>query len=107
MGLLTFAACLVILLAVAVFAAVFAVFKHPPTIHAEILLPAPNVSRQIAEPISTKPDPIPQEILDYIDAESDEYARVTRRNRARTLKVELGTWDAVFRALQREDDITR
>ena len=97
---------ILVILALNVGALVFALVtlaKNPPTIRAEILLPAPNVSKQIAEaPVIA---PIPEDVLDYIDQESEEHARVMRRNRARALYGELGNWEAAFRQLQREDNL--
>lgn len=98
---LTLIAVCVMLLAAAFLGAYFAVARRPlPPIRAEIFLPAPDVSRQVAAPVI---EPIPQNVLDYIDEESEEHARIVRRHRARALKAELGTWDAAFHQLQRED----
>lgn len=49
-------------------------------------------------------EPIPEHIAEYCELESDEWARVARKKRARLLRAELGSWDAAFRALQREDN---
>lgn len=100
---LTITLILVMLLAAAFLGAFFAVLRRPPTIRAEIVLPSPNVSRQIATPA---PDvsPIPEAIIDYIDEESEEHARVSRRHRARALFGEVGDWNVVLRMLQREDN---
>lgn len=100
---LTIALILVMLLLAAFLGAFFAVLRRPPTIRAEIVLPAPNVSRQIAEPIPAL-TPIPEDILAYIDEESEEHARVSRRHRARNLFAESGDWGVVMRMLQREDN---
>jgi hypothetical protein len=50
-------------------------------------------------------EPIPVEILEYCDQESDEWARTARRRRARMLRGELGSWDLAFSQLQQEDHI--
>jgi hypothetical protein len=92
---------MLILLVAAALGGFYAVLRHPPAIRAEIFLPAPNVSRQVAAPALD--DPIPEDVLDYIDQESEEHARVTRRLRARALRQELGNWESAFRMLQRED----
>lgn len=104
--LLTITLLCVILLLAAALGAGYAMFKHPRplTIRAEIILPAPNVSKQIADAPAI--DPIPEAILEYIDQESEEHARQTRRQRARSLRGELGSWEAAFRQLQREDSDT-
>ena len=100
---LTFCLALVMLLAAAFLGAFFGVLRRPPIIRAEIVLPAPNTSRQIATPA---PDvsPIPEDVLSYIDEESEEHARVSRRHRARALFGETGDWKVVLRMLQREDN---
>ena len=101
---LTITLALIMLLLAAALGGFYAVWLHLPTIRAEIILPAPNVSRQIAEP-APKIEPIPQDVLDYVDQESEEHARVGRRHRVRALYTELGTWPAAFAALQREDNL--
>jgi len=102
MGLTIVLICVMLLLAAAL-GGFYAVYRFPPTIRAEIFLPAPNVSRQVAAPQID--DPIPEDILDYIDQESEEHARLTRRLRARSLRAELGNWQAAFAQLQREDNL--
>lgn len=106
MMLLTILFALVILLLVGIgFGAGYALFKNPPIIRAEIVYPAPNVSKQIVVPDAVTREPIPQDILDYIDQESEEHARTTRRARARNLRAELGGWKEAFSQLQREDNL--
>jgi len=102
--LLTLVATLLILLVAAALGGFYAVYRHPPVLRAEIFLPASNVSREVAAPRID--DPIPERILDYIDQESEEHARVTRRLRVKSLRAELGDWDSAFRALQREDNVS-
>lgn len=104
--LLTITLLCVILLLAAALGAGYAMFKHPRavTIRAEIVLPAPNVSKTIAD--APVVEPMPEAILDYIDQESEEHARQTRRQRVRSLRAELGSWEAAFRQLQREDTET-
>jgi len=111
MALLTLAIVSVIFLA-----AFIRLWKNPPTIKFDVSVNAPinipsslfvKLQREATE-LETKPlqdEPIPEEILDYIDKESEEHARVARRKRVRMLKVELGSWDIAFRMLQREDSI--
>ena len=48
-------------------------------------------------------EPIPEEVLEYCDQESDEWARDSRKRRIRSLRGELGSWEMAFRQLQRED----
>ncbi|SRR5258708_4651316 len=48
-------------------------------------------------------EPIPEDILDYILAESDSWAQDARMRRARELQRETGSWDAAFRLMQKED----
>lgn len=49
-------------------------------------------------------EPIPEDVLLYIEQESDLWAQEARRRRARLLKTETGSWDIAFRMLQREDN---
>lgn len=84
-------------------------FKLPPfapVIHVHvgdmrIVLPEPK--SVVAE--VTHNEPIPDEVIEYIDQESEEHARSGRRNRVRALREELGGWPEAFRALQKEDTI--
>lgn len=48
-------------------------------------------------------DSMPQEVIDYIDMESEEHARAIRKTHARSLRVELGSWEKAFNKLQVED----
>lgn len=52
-----------------------------------------------------KPDviPLPENVLDYINLESDEWAREARKRRARALYADVQDWSVVFRQLQQED----
>lgn len=97
---LTIAVCLGILLIGAMLGGFYAVMKHPPIFRAEIYLPAPNIAKEMVIPDL---EPIPEDILAYIDQESEEHARTIRRHRARYLRQELGSWESAYRALQRED----
>lgn len=50
-------------------------------------------------------EPIPAEIVQYCDMESDEWARDARKRRVRLLRSELGTWELAFNQLQKEDAV--
>lgn len=121
--LLTLCVVLVILFLGAILGGAWAILRHmptievklppfAPTINAHVTLPnVPEVRIVLPEPRSVVTEvkhnePMPDDILDYIDLESEEHARVGRRNRAKALREELGSWDAAFRALQREDTLT-
>lgn len=101
MILLTIAVICVMLLLAAALAFGYGLTKNPPVIRIEV---HPPEIRQVEAPVAAA-EPIPEEVLDYIDMESDEYARTTRRNRARSLRAELGSWPSAFAQLQREDII--
>lgn len=62
-------------------------------------LPAVEETRKPVE------EPLPEEILVYIQQESDLWAQEARKRRVRMLKKETGDWDAAFRLLQAEDSI--
>lgn len=82
-----------------------------PVIHCHVTLPnIPELRIVLPEPRPvvtevTHNEPIPDEIIEYIDQESEEHARVGRRNKVRSLKEELGNWDLAFNAIQREDTL--
>jgi hypothetical protein len=105
LSLLTSSLILLILLAGATLGAFYAFSRKPLVIHVELASPAPTISRQIAVPQKPVADltPIPDELVQYIDQESEEHARVARRQRARFLYAELANWDQVYKALVRED----
>jgi hypothetical protein len=48
-------------------------------------------------------EPIPKDVIDYINQESDDWARAARRTMARKYFAKLGSWDAVLNQLQVED----
>lgn len=50
-------------------------------------------------------EPIPANVIEYCDLESDPWAREARKRRARQLKEETGSWDEAFKLLQREDAV--
>lgn len=50
--------------------------------------------------------PMPVEILQYIQLESDEWARNSRRARAQRLFAEVRSWDSVLHMLRMEDNIS-
>ena len=75
--------------------------KKPPVITVDVTFKPAGVASAPTEP----PAPMPEEILEYIEQESEDHARQFRKNRARALFNEFNDWAIVFRALQREDDI--
>lgn len=99
--------------------------KNPPVIHVEIgdvradvvgtvdvtqAIPSPlRIQLQQLPPEEASPaiaEPIPLDILMYVDQESDDWARAARKRHARTLRIELGGWDKVLTALKSEDGET-
>lgn len=50
-------------------------------------------------------EPIPVEMIEYCEMESDDWARTARKKRLRLLRKESGSWDAAFRMLQLEDGL--
>lgn len=118
--LLTLCVVLVILFLGAILGGAWAILRHlpfievklppfAPVVHCHVALPnVPEIRIVLPEPKPvttevTHNEPIPDEVIEYIDQESEEHARSGRRNRARALREELGGWEAAFRALQRED----
>jgi len=63
------------------------------------------LSKYDAAPTTINEEPMPLDVLDYIDAESDEWARISRRRHARALRSDLGGWTQVLAALKREDGV--
>lgn len=80
--------------------ALYQLVKHPPVVTINIVTPAVAAANKAAE---AAPPPMPENIIEYTDEESDDWAREARKRRARSLYTELGNWDAVLRQLQRED----
>lgn len=73
-------------------------------------LPSININWDINlrfQPKSDRPDqpaiPMPKDLVEYIEKESDEWARAARRTKARTLFSETGSWETVLRIFQIED----
>jgi hypothetical protein len=98
MLLLTICLVLAILLSVTILALVLV--KNPPVIRIEVV---PQIAQK-SEPVV--PEVVmPQELVDYIDVESEEHARAGRRQRARALYAEYRDWNIVRRALEREDNL--
>src|SRR5258706_9050821 len=94
-----FSLCVILILSAAI-GGFFALAKNPPVIKIDIGL------KPVQAPIEAPSQPpLPVDILEYIEQESEEHARQTRKGRARSLFTELQNWDAVFRTLQREDAI--
>lgn len=72
----------------------------------QVALQVAQTTQMIPADVEVKPkeEPIPEEILDYIEQESESHARDARRRRVRALKADTGSWDVAFRLLQREDN---
>lgn len=58
------------------------------------------------QPYGVELEPMPLDVLTYVDQESDEWARVARRQRARVLRNELGNWEMALASLRREDEMS-
>ena len=92
-------------------AAFVRLWKTPPVIRiesnfvipAELKLVLQKLPANIETDKPTDP-PIPVEILEYVELESEAHAVVARKQRARALYAELHNWDAVLRMLQLEDN---
>lgn len=52
---------------------------------------------------SNEPVVMPEDVRDYIDKESDLWARQSRKHHARNLYAKLGKWPEVLIELRRED----
>lgn len=115
-GILLTIACLGIIFCIGA----YQLFKHPPVIAINFTVPLPDrfcielpktitVQNQHIPAVEemTKPEEeaIPEEILLYCLGESDSWAQEARKRRARVLRAEVGSWDAAFRILQREDSL--
>jgi hypothetical protein len=50
-------------------------------------------------------EPLPRELVEYIDLESDEWARMARRQMARKYYAKEGNWEAVLHQLKVEDKV--
>ena len=105
--------------------AFFALLRRPPVIHVDVgdlrfdVVGTLDVTQAIPstltvriEPVPPKPPswgeqtaPLPLDVLSYIDAESDEWARVARRQRARALFNDTANWAHVLETLKREDGV--
>lgn len=126
LALLTSNLVLVMLLGAAFLGAFFYLLKNPPVIHVDIgdvrfdvvgTLDAtqaiPSVLTVRVQPVQPAPSgdrevlqqPMPLDVLLYVDQESDEWAREARRKRARSLFAELADWPLVLTALKREDEV--
>lgn len=120
---LTLSLLVVILFLGAILGGAWAILRHlpvievklppfAPVIHCHVELPnIPELRIVLPEPkpvVSevTHNEPIPDEVIEYIDQESEEHARIGRRHKVRALREELGDWPSAFRALQREDTLT-
>lgn len=116
---MTFVALSVILLAITI-AVLW--WRKPPMLNARLDLYGVRVSVDVSQaipdsllirfqPIAPErvvsrngtEDAMPEPVLEYLDRESDEWAREARKKHAYTLRADLGSWDAAFRQLQRED----
>jgi hypothetical protein len=87
---------------------IIVLWKHPPLINVTIAVPDRFVLVQQKLPASIETDPsleapIPAEVLDYINLESDTWAQDARKRRARALYNDSQDWKYAFRMLQKED----
>lgn len=85
-------------------------YKRPPVIQVNLVMPDSFTLIQQRLPAKIETDkpieiPIPTEILEYINLESDSWAQDARRKRVRSLFNESNSWDYAFRQLQTEDSI--
>lgn len=122
---LTIIATLVMLLLAAGLGAFFAVLRRPPVVHVDLgdvrfdVVGTLDMTQAIPSTLTvrvvsvqpTAPDwsaqeaPMPREVFEYTDAESDDWARTARRTRARSLFNELADWKLVLATLKREDGV--
>src|SRR5689334_24967038 len=86
-------------------------WRNPPKIEVTLNIPIPSTFRlqlqSLASDIEVIPpvdEPIPEDILIYIDQESEEHARAARRKRVRALRADCGSWPGAFKLLQLEDN---
>lgn len=111
----------IILLTLGCYATIFLasyvkLWKNPPEVNISLIVPEdlnitfPTeltlVSQKLPSKIETdKPEliPLPERILDYIELESDEWAKEVRKRRARALYRDSNNWDIVLRQLEMED----
>jgi hypothetical protein len=85
-------------------------WKTPPVIRIEGSFSIPPEFKLVLQklPANIETDkpvdiPIPVEILEYVEQESEAHAVVARKQRARALYAEAHNWDVVLRMLQMED----
>jgi hypothetical protein len=85
-------------------------WKQPPVIRIEGSFNVPPEFKLVLQklPANIETDkpidpPIPVEILEYVELESEAHAVVARKQRARALYAEAHNWDVVLRMLQMED----
>lgn len=122
---LTIVLTLIMLLCAAGLGAFFAVLRRPPVIHVDLgetridVVGTLDMTQAIPSTLNMRfqpipPDaphwgeqiaPMPLDVLTYIDQESDEWARTSRRTRARTLFSETANWAHVLETLKREDGV--
>lgn len=101
----------IVLIGVTFLAAFIRLWQSPPTLN--INLSGLRIPDRIALTLQHQPadvelkpteEPIPEDILDYINQESETHAQNARKRRVRALKVDTGSWPAAFRLLQKEDN---
>jgi len=101
---LVFVVALTLALNCAIFiAALFALRQ----LQVNIVLPTVKLQIEPANQVEVDPkltgESIPEHVLEYIEQESEPWARDSRRLRLRELRAELGSWNAAFAAIQLED----
>lgn len=100
---------LTIALVISIFlGSIIVLWKHPPVIKVTLAIPDRFVLVQQKQPATIETDPsieppIPAEVLDYINLESDTWAQDARKRRARALFNDSRDWKYAFRMLQKED----
>lgn len=117
-------ACIMLLLASGL-GAFFALLRRPPVVHVDLgdvridMVGTLDMTQAIPATLTVRVQPVPAQapgwesqqsqipldILKYVDEESDEWARVARRQRARALFNENANWEHVLETLKREDGV--
>lgn len=83
-------------------------WKTPPVIRIELNTPPETKlilqhMPALAETEKSVEVAIPEDILKYIELESDSWAREARKKNARRLYADCGKWELVFQLLRQED----
>lgn len=101
---LTFLVLIAILLSLA---ALYITVRRSPTINVNLgpirveVAPPEHVKAALIPP---EGEVIPALMLEYVNADSELWARVERKQHLIALKSELGSWELAFQQLQKEDN---